>query len=525
MQHRYILALDIGTSSTKAALWTDDGTLVAQTTEDYSLQRPYVSWAEIDALEWWRAVCLTTQQVLAQSGVAGDQVVGIGVDGLGWTLVPVDRRGDPLFPAMTWLDRRAEAEADWLRSLPEASDLVNLVANPLDASYITPKLLWLQRQRPRIFEATDQFLTSTGFIVRRLTGENSCDFTQAYGYHFFDIRRERWDEEAARLIGMPLEKLPPLFPAISVAGQVTEVAAAAMGLAAGTPVIVGGLDASVGSTGAGVVRLGQTVDQGGQAGGMALSVDHVIVEPQLIFSHHILPGQYLFQSGTVGGGSPSWFRDVLGHPEVNAAELLHSTPFDLMSSQVELTPAGSHGLIFLPYMAGERTPLWNSNARGVFFGLSYKTTRSDILRAIMEGCAFAVYHNLMIAERNGVTVKEWIGVGGGTRSAVWCQIKADVTGKPYVLARRRGGGEGGHALGLYAMVSHAIGECDDLADRIEALLPERRAFEPSPASHAMYEDLFSIYRELSDKLLGDFDRLAAVVEKHERFLAPGACVD
>jgi xylulokinase len=181
-------------------------------------------------------------------------------------------------------------------------------------------------------------------------------------------------------------------------------------------------------------------------------------------------------------------------------------------------------LIFLPYMAGERTPLWNSNARGVFFGLSYKTTRNDILRSIMEGCAFAVYHNLEIAERNGVTVKEWIGVGGATRSAAWCQIKADVTGKPFVLARRRGGGEGGHALGLYAMVSHAIGECDDLADRIETLLAERRVFEPSPARHAMYKDLFAIYRKLSDELLDNFDRLAAVVEKHERFLAPGACV-
>lgn len=524
MQHRYILALDIGTSSTKAVLWTDDGMPVAQATNEYSLQRPYASWSEIDALAWWRAVCLTAHQVLAQAGVAGEQVVGIGLDGLGWTMVPVDQRGAPLCPAMIWLDRRAEAEADWLRRLPNGEALVDLVANPLDASYITPKLLWLQRHKPDIFEATDQFLTSTGFIVRQLTGENSCDFTQAYGYHFFDIRRERWDEEAARLIGVPLEKLPPLYPAISVAGQVTKAAALATGLAAGTPVIVGGLDACVGSLGAGVVRLGQTVDQGGQAGGMALSVDHVIVEPRLIFSHHILPGQYLFQSGTVGGGSPSWFRDVLGQPEVNAAELLRSTPFDMMSAQVELTPAGSHGLIFLPYMAGERTPLWNSNARGVFFGLSYKTTRNDILRSIMEGCAFAVYHNLEIAERNGVTVKEWIGVGGATRSAAWCQIKADVTGKPFVLARRRGGGEGGHALGLYVMVSHAIGECDDLANRIEALLAERRVFEPSPARHAMYEDLFSIYRGLSDKLLDDFDRLAAVVEKHERFLAPDACV-
>ena len=524
MHHTYLLAVDVGTSSTKTALWTEDGVLVAQATESYPLQRPCPSWAEMSALDWWKAACLTIQQVLAQAGIDGRQVSGVGVDGLGWTLVPVDRDGEPLRPAMTWLDRRAEAEAAWLRGLPNADALVDLVANPLDAAYITPKLLWMQRYEPHLFEATHQFLTSSGFIVRCLTGVGSCDYTQAYGFHFFDIRRERWDERAAAAIGVPLDKMPPLFPSTAIVGQVTEAAARATGLAVGTPVIAGGLDACTGSLGAGVVRLGQTVDQGGQAGGMALSVDHVIVEPRLIFSHHILPGQYLFQSGTVGGGSPSWFRDVLGQPEVSAAELLGCTPFDLMSSQVESTPAGAHGLIFLPYMAGERAPLWNSNARGVFFGLSYKTNRCDILRAIMEGCSFAIYHNLKIAERSGVTVSEWIGVGGATRSDAWCQIKADVTGKPFVLARRRGGGEGGHALGLYAMVAHTIGQCDDIALRIEELLPERRVFEPSPPRHAMYEDLFGIYLELSNKLLGDFDRLAAVVEKHEQFLAPGACV-
>ena len=424
---------------------------------------------------------------------------------------------------MIWLDRRAEAEAAWLRGLPDANALVNLAANPLDAAYITPKLLWMQRYEPQLFEATHQFLTSTGFIVRCLTGVGSCDYTQAYGFHIFDIRRERWDERAAAEIGIPLEKMPPLYPSTAIVGQVTEVAALATGLAAGTPVIAGGLDAGTGSLGAGVVRLGQTVDQGGQAGGMALSVDHVIVEPLLIFSHHVLPGQYLFQSGTVGGGSPSWFRDVLGQPEVSAAELLGCTPFDLMSSQVEAhRPAP--GLVFLPYMAGERAPLWNSNARGVFFGLSYKTNRCDILRAIMEGCSFAIYHNLKIAEHSGVTVSEWIGVGGATRSEPGARSRrtspASHSSWPAVAVAEKAGTP-------WACIPWSltrIGQCDDIALRIEELLPERRVFEPSPARHAMYEDLFGIYLALSNKLLGDFDRLAAVVEKHEQFLAPGACV-
>ncbi len=521
MRHAHIVCVDVGTSSTKTALWTDEGTLVAEATQAYTLNRPCPTWAEMDASVWWQATCYTIQKVLSQGGVSAQEVVGVGVDGLGWTLVPVDDQGDPLYPALIWLDRRAEAEAAWLRSLPDAADLVNLVANPVDAAYITPKLVWLRQHQPKIFEAAHQFLTSSGFIVHRLTGASICDFTQAYGYHFFDLRRERWDENLATRIGVPLEKMPTLCSPMTIVGQVTQAAHQVTGLAPGTPVIAGGLDACIGALGAGVVRLGQAVDQGGQAGGMALSVDRVIVEPSLIFSHHILPGQYLFQSGTVGGGTPSWFGRVFGQVEVNAADLLGCTPFSLMSAQVEKTPPGAHGLVFLPYMAGERTPLWNSNARGVFLGISYSTTRGDFLRAIMEGCAFAVYHNMRIAEQCCVSVREWIGVGGAIRSRVWCQIKADVTNRPFVLARRRGGGEGGHALGLYAMVAHAVGLCDDVPARIEELLPERDVFEPSPERHAMYEDLFGIYLDISNKLLGDFDRLAHVVEAH-RCLAQDA---
>ena len=518
MKHQYILTVDIGTSSTKTVLWTENGKQVAEASESYSLIRQHPSWAEMNAIDWWKATCTTVRKVITSAGADARQVVGIGVDGLGWTLLPVDSQGEPLRPAMIWLDRRAEEEAAWLRSLPEASRLVDLVANPLDAAYITPKLIWLRKHEPETFEKTYKFLTSSGFIVARMTGSFTCDYTQAYGYHFFDIRQEQWDPQAAALAGVPLEKMPTLYPPTAVVGELNSIAANMTGLVEGIPVIAGGLDACVGALGAGAVRLGRAVDQGGQAGGMALHVDQVIVEPRLIFSHHILPGKYLFQSGTVGGGTPSWFRNTLGQAEVNAADLLHCSPFQLMSQQVEASSPGAHGLIFLPYMAGERTPLWSSSARGVFFGLSYKTTRADILRAIMEGCAFAVYHNLLIAEQKGACVKEWIGIGGAAQSSAWCQIKADVSNRPFVVARLKNGKEGGHNLGLYAMVAHAIGIINDIPGTIENLLPKRKVYEPSQSRHEMYSDLFQVYSHLSEKLLSDFDALAAVTDKHQTYL-------
>ena len=265
--------------------------------------------------------------------------------------------------------------------------------------------------------------------------------------------------------------------------------------------LVGGLDAAVGALGGGVTRPGQTQDQGGQAGGMGMSVADVVVEPRLIFSHHVLRGQYLLQSGTVGGGALGWFRQVLGVPDAT---------YESLSAEAATAAAGSGGLVFLPYLAGERTPIWSTAARGVFLGLSYATTRAEMLRSIMEGCAFAVLDNLRVAEATGVRVTEWLATGGAARSPLWNQIKADVTGRPLVVARRADGGEGSHGLGLFALAAEAIGLAGDAAETVERLLPRRTTFEPDPGRHGQYEGLFEVYHDLSRGLLPTFDRLAAL---------------
>ncbi|MCK6578732.1 MAG: carbohydrate kinase [Anaerolineae bacterium] len=511
MTRRCILTVDCGTSSTKTALWDETGETLAEASAAYRVERPDPLWAEIDAEAWWRALCSTARDVLARSGVRADEVAGIGVDGVGWTLLPVDRACKPLTPAMIWLDRRGEAETEALRGLSQAEALVNLAANPLDAAYITPKLRWLQAHHPAIFDAAHQFLTCSGFLTARLTGVFTCDYTQAYGYHCFDMRNARWDEAAAHLLDIPLEKLPPLHAPTDVVGVLMPSAAQEIGLNPGVPVIAGCLDAASGALGAGVTRLGQTNEQGGQAGGFAVSLDRVVVEPQLIFSHHVLPGQYLLQAGTVGGGSLGWFRDVFGQIEVDAAALLGVSPFELLSAQAKAAPPGANGVIWLPYMAGERTPLWSSTARGALFGMSYATTRADVLRAIMEGAAFAVYDNMRLAAEKGVTISECLGSGGATSSAVWCQIKADIYGVPLIVARRTDEGEGGHSLGMFALTACGVGLRDDIGAAVERLLPSRQVYEPAPERHALYEEMFAIYRRVSRKLLDDFADLRALI--------------
>lgn len=495
----HTVTIDQGTSSTKTALWAPDGVLVAEASAPYELDRPEPLWAQIDAERWWDAVCTTVRSVLAKGGVAGRDVGCVALDGIGWTLVPADAGYRPLAPAMTWLDRRAEPQAARLRARPDAGRLVDLAANPIDAAYITPKLAWLREHRPEVFDRTRWFLTASGFLTARLTGEPTCDLTQAYGFHCFDLRRERWDEAAATALDVPLDRLPPLRAGREIAGGIAHTAAEATGLAAGTPVLVGALDAAVGALGGGVTRPGQTQDQGGQAGGMGMSVPAVVVEPRLIFSHHVLRGQYLLQSGTVGGGALGWFRRVLGRGDAS---------FEQLSAEAATAPAGSSGVLFLPYLAGERTPLWSSTARGVFLGLSYATTQAEMVRSVMEGCAFAVLDNLRVAEANGVHVSEWLGTGGAARSPVWNQIKADVTGRPFVVARRADGREGGHGLGLFALAAEATGRAA-ATETITRLLAQRSTFEPDPARHAHYAELFEVYLAVSRGLLPAFDRLAA----------------
>ena len=493
MQNGTILTIDIGTSSTKTALWSVDGILIAEAMHAYPLNRPEPLWAEIKGEVWWEAVCGTIKEVLRTGNVQPEDVKGIGVDGVSWTLLPVDHSGHPLTPAMIWLDRRAIEQTEALKNHCAAEAMLQSSANPIDPAYITPKLLWLKENQPEIFDQARYFMGSTGYIVSQFTGEYTCDFTQAYGYHFFDMQNACWNTEIAEAVGIPLEKMPRLCAPSDVVGVVTQKAAVQTGLCVGTPVIAGCLDAATGALGAGVTLPGQTNEQGGQAGGMGISVEQVVVEPRLIFSHHVIPGQYLLQGGTVGGGALGWFRD--------------QNVFELFSLQASLSKPGANGLIFLPYLAGERTPLWSNTVRGTFFGLSYSSTRADMLRAIMEGVAFSVLDNLQVAQEHGVTFDSFLGSGGATNSPVWCQIKADVYGKPFIVARRSDGGEGGHGLGLFALTAYGVGLCDDIGACVRKLLPKQVVYEPNLQNHASYLELFNIYHSVSRKLLADFNAL------------------
>ncbi|MBN8595584.1 MAG: carbohydrate kinase [Anaerolineae bacterium] len=510
---KHYLGVDVGTSSLKAGLWREDGEFIAHASSAYETQRSAPTWAEQNPLDWWKALRESVQNILYTSGLTGQNIAGISVDSMGWTFVPVDRAGTPLYAAMTWQDRRAVTEATALRAHPDANRWVQLSANPLDEAYSTAKLRWLQIHHPDIYDQTDLLLMASAFINRKLTGQSICDYTQAYAFHCFDVHNLRWDESAAEAMEIDLAKLPPLVQSCDVIGEVTTAAATELGLAVGTPVIAGGLDAAVGAFGSGVTRAGLTADQGGTAFGLSVALDHVVVEPRLIFSPHVIPGLHLLQGGTVGGGTFDWFRQQLGYAEQVAADVTGHSPYSIMTDEADQSPPGANGLVFLPYLSGERSPIWDSNARGVFCGLNYTTKRADIIRAIMEGCVFAVYHNMLVAEESGAQVREWIGIGGAANSGSWCQLKADISNRPFTVMRRAKNEPGDNTLGLAVMAGYGTGHYPDLAKTIEQFLPRRTTYNPNPEHHALYQELFPIYRSLYERLIPTFSELTRFTSK------------
>ena len=482
-----LLGIDIGTSACKIAFFKPDGTVAAQGTGEYPVFYPHPGWAEQKPEDWWNAVCGTIRCVMEQGGVRPEAVAGIGVDGQSWSAIAVDRDGEVLCNTPIWTDTRARAEcAEMVRRVPEER-LFALCGNPVQPSYTLPKILWYQNHLPDVYGRARAILQSNSYIVYRLTGELTQDVSQGYGLCCFDMRNGRWDMDTAKALGIRGDLLPPLFTCHQIAGRVTKAAAGLTGLREGTPVVAGGLDAACGTLGAGVIDPGQTQEQGGQAGGMSLCISDYAADPRLILGFHVVPGRWLLQGGTTGGGGAlRWLRETVC-PELSYRQ---------MDDLADDVPPGSDGLLFLPYMAGERSPIWNPNASGVFFGLNYAKTRAHLVRAVMEGVGFALRHNLETAENSGAAAVTLRSVGGSANSRVWTQLKADITGHRIDVPAS----DTATTLGAAILAGVGTGLYNGFADACARTVTVTRTHHPNGENKAVYDAQYARYRELYDRL-------------------------
>ena len=496
-----LLGVDIGTTAVKAVLISMDGSRLATASQDYPTHHIAPGWVEQDPEDWWRAVISVIRQVANAVPAAAEAVAAIAVSAQAPTLLPVDAQGRPLRNALIWMDRRAGAEAHYLEQTLGFSTITGLTGNRPDPFYVAPKLLWLSRHEPRVFSQTHLFLQITGFINHRLSGEYSLDTSHA-GLLLLREAGGAWSPQLCSACHVEPQSFPAVHDGRTIIGNVTPSAAELIGLRPGIPVCAGTVDSAAAALEAGAVDPGAAAEMTGTSTVLIMPAPMEVVEPAFITMPHALPGRRLLLGAmTSTGASLRWFLDQFGDLERQTARSSGTDPFDELVALAAPVPAGNDGLIFLPYMMGERSPIWNTEARGVFSGLSLATTKGAMVRAILEGSAFALRHNLEVATRAGLAIDTVRSVGGGARSKLWNQIKADVLGRAILVPESAVGAAYGSALlaGVAVGMLPSSGEAFSRRVRIQA------RFEPDAGAHRRYSDLYPLFRASYESLKTCFD--------------------
>jgi xylulokinase len=523
LESALLVGIDIGTTSLKAVLFNAQGVALAEASQEYPTHFPHPNWAEQNAQDWWRATCYTLRQLFLDCSIGGDgqhagerrriatRVAAIGISCQAPSVVAVDRAGNALAPALIWMDRRTENECRWLHEHVGQEVIAHVNGGRIDPYYMAPKVLWLQRHLPDVYRATHQLLQANGYIIHQLCGAFTMDLSHGPLSLFFENANGNWSDLLLDAMQLDRNKLPPVFESSAVVGAVSKEAAALTGLAAGTPIVAGMTDGTAASIEAGLVQTGDAVEMTGQSTVLLICNDKPYLGTELIPLGHAIQGKHLVVGALVAsGGALRWFRDQLGESERAEAAQRGCDAFDLLTAEAATSPAGASGVLFLPYMFGERSPIWDSYARGVFFGLTLATRKADLVRAILEGAAYGLRHNVDVAAQAGFPLATLACVGGGARSSLWNQIKADVLKRPVHLPPHAFGAPLGDVIvaaagiGLYPSIEAAVAK---MVVRGSQFLPQSELASRYDALYALYTDLYPAlkqsFRALSQVPLGE----------------------
>lgn len=439
----YTLGIDIGTYETKGVLVDQDGVIHAQAARGHKMLVPQPGWAEHRPEEdWWGDFVFVCRRIFADSGVSPTDVKGVACSAIGPCMLPVDGQGKPLMNGVLYgVDGRAEKQVRELSDRIGEDRIIARCGNALTSQSVGPKILWLQRERPDIFDQTAHILTSTSYLVQKLTGEVVIDhYTAANFSPLYDVETQSWVSDLADDI-IPLEKLPRLMWSNEIAGQITAGAAEQTGLAVGTPVTAGTIDAAAEALSVGVDAPGDMMMMYGSTIFIILRAQSCVTDPRIWYAPWLFEGEHASMAGLATSGTLThWFRDQL------AQDLDPAEAFPSLAREAEKSPSGANGLLMLPYFSGERTPIHDMNAKGVFFGLNLTHTRGDMYRALIEGIAHGTRHVTDTFAELGQSPSRLLAVGGGTKNALWLQATSDITGIDQVVCEKTTGASYGDAF-------------------------------------------------------------------------------
>jgi len=490
----YLIGIDIGTTNCKVSIFTEDGVRISHISQSFNLIKREER-IEINPLAWWEVLVGAIRRCIKKASIRGHQISGIGVSGTN-ALVVVDKNGIPLRNAIMQIDNRASLQANRLNGCIK-DKVFNITGNRIASGmFLAPTILWIKENESEIYNKIYKFLVPTGYVNYKLTGEFSIDYSRASTTLLFDIKKKRWSQELCDLMGISINKLPYLFNSYEIIGKVTPEASKQTTLKKGTPVIAGCMDTVAAAVGLGIIKNKDAFLFLGTIGRVGICLSKFRFEDRFMNLSYTIPNLWLSQAVTSGvGASLKWFIDKFYVLEKNCPKNLLINYNKVIKKEVEESSIGAKGLIYIPNILGERSPTWNSNKKGIFYGISYENTKADFMRAILEGIGYSFRHNIESFENSGFEILNLNVGGGGANNKLWIQIIADITGKiillPLIIETETIGAAilAGKGLGIYRDIKSVI---DNFNPIIEKILPNK-------SNYINYSKQFDIYKEL-DKL-------------------------
>lgn len=505
----YLLGIDIGTSGTKTVLFDESGNSLASAVEEYPLYQPEIGWAEQDPRDWWNAVCATVKEVINRSGISSGDIKGVGLSGQMHGAVLLDRDNHVLRKAIIWCDQRSHKECGQITTLVGREKLVQITANPALTGFTASKVMWVKNHEPHNYEKIRKVLLPKDYIRYMLTGEFATEVSDASGMQYMNIQKRQWSDEVLERLGVEKQWLGELYESQEITGRISQKAAELTGLKEGTPVAGGAGDQAAGAVGSGIVNKGSISSTIGTSGVVFAFSDRVTIDPagRVHTFCHAVPDTWHVMGVTQGAGlSLKWFRDNFCIEEKRTAELMQVDPYVLMDREAEKVAPGSDGLIYLPYLMGERTPHLDPNARGVFFGLSAKHEKPNLLRALMEGVVFSLRDCLEIIKEMGIEINEVRASGGGGKSILWRQMQADIFGTDVYTVNS----SEAPALGAALLAGVGAGVYGSVQEACTATIELKNRQRADMNLHSRYNQYYRIYKELYPSLKGMFAELSSV---------------
>lgn len=485
-----ILGIDIGTTGCKSTVYNIKGEKIISGYKEYSLSHPKPNWAEIDPEIWWEAVIYTMKSVLSRK-VNLSNIKSIGISCTN-ALIAVNKKGKPLRKAIMQIDQRTNKEMDWIKNNLSEDEIFKITGNRVaPGTFSAPIILWLKKNEPDIFAETYKFLVPTGYIVNKLTGEFTIDPSRASTTMLFDIESKKWSTKLIQNMKISRDKLPEILPSDNIAGYVTKNAAHLTGLKEGTHIATGCMDTVAAALGSGIVEPGDVFSILGTVGRLGVCINEPSFDNRFINCCHGVPGQWLSMAAINGtGASYRWFKNNFAQLETSWSQIKELDPYEILNDLASKSPPGAKGLIYLPYIAAERSPIWSHNAKGAFLGINYIHDKSDFVRALLEGISYAFKHNLEIFKSKlKIKFEDLTITGGGAKSNLWRQILADILNLNILLPDN--------------IETETLGAAY-LAGKASGLIEEKEIFQPkvidkkvpNQNNHNIYNGLYDIYKHL-----------------------------